>query len=162
MPNKIVGFFSAFSIIGLADAAAAVEDREYFDSIEECDNSWLSSGLVDECYICLRGANGEIAEVDGSMADKNGVRYVYDNSDDTTWCEIVDERWTACSAGFYGFPWEADDYALRGCSQCPSGGTSDILWGQEKDITDCYIAVNTPQKDSSGTYIYLSDCYYVK
>ncbi len=163
MPKKIVGFLSAFIATDTTVAIAAAEDQEYFGSVQECNDSWLSSELTDECLICLRGRNGEIAEIDGGMADWNAIRYVYDNSNDSTWCEILEDHNVACAAGFYGFPWAADgDYELRGCDRCPGGGTSMAVAGQEKAITDCYIAANTAQKDTTGTYVYTNDCHYTK
>lgn len=163
MPKKIVGFLSAFIAADTTVAWAAVEDQEYFSSVQECNDSWLSSELTDECLFCLQGRNGEIAEIDGSMADWNAIRYVYDNSNDSTWCEILDDSKVACGAGFYGFPWAADgDYELRGCDRCPGNGTSRAVAGQEKAITDCYIAANEPQKDITGTYVYTGDCHYTK
>lgn len=162
MPKKIVGFLSAFVAADTTVAIAAAEDIEYFSGRDECNNSWLYSELMDECLACMYGKNNEITEIDGCLDDTCAIRYAYDNSNESTWCEIKDgqERFIACAEGYYGFPWAADDIALRGCDRCPGGGTSNAMAGQEKVITDCYIAADTAQKDTTGTYVYTSDCYY--
>lgn len=49
------------------------------------------------------------------------------------------------------------------CSKCPE--YADGVYGQTgvlnaDSITDCYIPVDTVLSDSTGTYVYLQDCYY--
>lgn len=59
-----------------------------------------------------------------------------------------------CSAGYYG----STTNGTSGCSKCPIPGTS--LAGQNSAIGQCYIPSNTPQTDTTGQYIYSSNCYY--
>lgn len=62
-----------------------------------------------------------------------------------------------CAAGYYGDAKGTSLTNLTGCVQCPSGGTS--VAGSTV-ITSCYLPSWTTGSDSTGSYIYTSDCYY--
>lgn len=55
-----------------------------------------------------------------------------------------------CAAGYYKTSTE--------CKECPSPGTSDN--NNSNGITDCYIPAGTTGSDSTGSFIYVSDCHY--
>lgn len=59
-----------------------------------------------------------------------------------------------CSEGYYG----TTSNGTSGCSKCPAPGTSTA--GQNSTISYCYIPSNTSLDDTSGTYIFNSNCYY--
>ena len=58
-----------------------------------------------------------------------------------------------CAAGYYGNTLNGNS----GCSACPRGGTSPA---GSKSITSCYLPNGTSGTDSTGSYVYTSDCYY--
>ncbi len=60
-----------------------------------------------------------------------------------------------CADGYYG---TAAPSGTSGCTKCTSPGTSDA--GNNSAITKCYIPKNTTGSDTTGTYIYTTDCYY--
>ena len=48
------------------------------------------------------------------------------------------------------------------CQPCPSGGRtgSPLYQNNHISITKCYLPANTPQTNSTGTWVYTHDCYW--
>lgn len=59
----------------------------------------------------------------------------------------------ACAAGYYG----VTSNGTSGCTPCPNSGTSAQA---STSITSCYLPSGTVGSDSTGTYVYTSNCYY--
>ena len=60
-----------------------------------------------------------------------------------------------CVAGAYGNPSASNKTA---CAPCPSPGTSAA---GSTSQSDCYIPAGTTGSDSTGTYKYTANCYYL-
>ena len=56
-----------------------------------------------------------------------------------------------CAKGYYS-------NSSNDCVQCPDGGTTANIGSSS--ITACYIPSGTTGSDSTGTYKYMSNCYY--
>jgi len=132
---------------------------EYFDTSLECSDSWLWSDAVDDCERCMYGANGEIANLDGK--NSSGVEFkVWE--DMTYECAINEASVLSCSAGWWGQPADDTDILLTGCAKCPGEGTSAPKWGGYIKQTECYIPADKKISDSTGTYVFASNCYYTR
>ncbi|MDR0741459.1 MAG: hypothetical protein LBF28_01665, partial [Rickettsiales bacterium] len=57
-----------------------------------------------------------------------------------------------CASGYYG----SSTTGTSGCTQCPTGGTSDA---GATDATDCYASPRNGT-DTTGSWEYTSTCYY--
>lgn len=65
-------------------------------------------------------------------------------------CEQTGTIYTSCKPGYYK--------SGNSCNACPNGGTSpDKNTG---GISNCRLPAGTVGSDSTGTYKYVSDCYY--
>ena len=61
----------------------------------------------------------------------------------------------SCNAGYYRNG--------TSCSRCPSsGGVYGTSAAGSTKITDCYLPASTTGSDSTGTFTYTSNCYYVQ
>lgn len=157
------------STAGICTEIDGVDEYEYIYSYNGCENSSMWSDAYDNCERCMKGQNNEIATVDGFGADNDfsGIQFVINYNDyDYYDCDIIKSSLIMCANGWYGFPESEAGNPLYGCSKCPATGLSNVsassnnTYGRTKSITDCYISQDTPIKDSVGTYVYTSNCYY--
>lgn len=129
------------------------DGTQYFYNYDDC----FTNVAGDDEIACSSCMLGEVATIDG---DGVGIRFEI-ASNGNYYCYIETEQYVRCADAYYGFPWDNDNDTLQGCSKCPMPGIKTSgTYGRESFITDCYIAANTAQKDTTGTYVYTSDCHY--
>lgn len=98
------------------------------------DCAYVAPNCNEECECCYSSPTY-------SCKCNSGYHVVYKSDD----CSCVKN----CSDGYYGNG--------ATCTRCPTPGTTS---GYTTQISGCYIPANTPLMDSSGTYLYTSNCKY--
>lgn len=127
-----------------------------FNSCTTCQSGWKKETrniTVPGCgpfpYTECKDCNKPASCVDGSWTDVSGA--TYQSKRIANWnsnlCSCSYTTQYRCKNGYYG--------SGTNCSPCTSPGTSDA--GSNTSISGCYV---TSGSDTSGTYTYISKCYW--
>ena len=95
---------------------------------------------------------------------------------ESTNCKCVEQKTYGCANGYYGALPRCMTHvnvgiSCSGCTQCPKLGDVEAKTalipsisspGGGETITDCFISANTELKDSTGTYVFQSNCFYTE
>ena len=91
---------------------------------------------------------------------------------ENTNCLCVNQVNYGCADGYYGTnPSCIIGWSCQGCTKCPSlgdveGKTTILLSsaspGGGETITDCFIKKDVELEDSTGTYVFESNCFYTE
>lgn len=157
--------------------------EQHIAQVEGCDNSRTVYSCVKEssgggtdpepdcdalCEACLPSFPYlRWTPVDNNPGYKSRTTTI---CNEETNCECQDQVTYGCADGYYGTnPSCIIGWSCRGCTKCPSlgdveGKTTMILSpvspGGGETITDCFIKKDVELKDSTGTYVFESNCNY--
>jgi len=134
------------------------------------DKSWriCVSQAIEEYSEFMREACEELAYIDDSYkaiaGNKVSYEYVskWEHASVGKWVDnmtIVKETGYGCVANYYTTA--TTHSSSMTCLACPPSGIGKSESGNTA-ITGCYIPANTVLTDVSGSYEYVSDCYYSK
>lgn len=131
-------------------------------------NRWCNCGVCETSYV-YKCADGYYGNPGDQPTGCEPCKECENCESDTEWkpqqiegwvvkvirtCEcdgscVIDEIINACAAGYY--------MSSSGCTRCPGDGDSAVAsW----NITDCFIPGGQTLSDETGSYEYISDCYY--
>lgn len=137
--NVVYGLYVNMGLQSCQQAAAFPEWQNMLNNIEKSlefdrDNSFQNcSWQVDDIIVNLDSLATDVCN--GGTPE-----------------QICFSSWSFCncSSGYY----KLDDAS---CGKCPGDGTS---YGGIGGITQCFIPAGTGGTDSTGTWVYNSNCYY--
>ncbi len=89
-------------------------------------------------------------------AGNTGYQFKVSRSCDCNTC--IESTAYRCASGYYG----TSTNGTSGCSQCPSsGGINGMSDAGSTEITSCYLPSGTTGSDSTGSWTYTDNCYYI-